>query len=45
MGGVYGGEYSNLVECILLLFLGEVVHFYFLEGVGMGIGDTLYFID
>ena len=45
VGAFDWGEDSDFVECILLLFFGEIGHFDFFEGVDLGVEDSLYFVD
>lgn len=39
------GQDSDLIECVLLLFIGEIVHFDFFEGINLSISQPLDFID
>jgi len=43
--GVEGGEDADLVEGVLLFFVGEVVHLHFFEGVDLGVDDALHLVD
>ncbi len=38
------GEYPYFIKGILLLFLGEIGHFDFFEGIYLWINDSLYFV-
>ena len=40
-----GGKDANLIEGIFLFLLGEVVHLDFLEGVDVGVGNSLHLVD
>ncbi len=39
------GQDTDLVECILLLFLGEIGHFDFFECINLWIDNSLNFVD
>ena len=39
------GQNSNFVECVFLLFFGEIVHFDFFEGVGLRVDCALHFVN
>jgi hypothetical protein len=45
IGGVEGGEDSDLVEGIFLFFIGKIIHFHLFEGVDLGIDYSLHFVD
>jgi hypothetical protein len=45
VGTLHGGQDADLVECVLLLLLGEVGHLDFLERVDLGVGHALHLVD
>jgi len=45
IGRVEGGENSNLIECILLFFVRQVVHLDLLKGVDLRIHNALHLIN
>lgn len=44
VGALDGGQDPHLVESVLLLFLGQVVHFDLLEGVDLAVGVSLHLV-
>ena len=40
-----GGENSDFVECVFLLFDRELIHFNFFQGVDEVIASPLYLVD
>jgi hypothetical protein len=45
VGGVEGGQDAHFIECVLLFFIGEVIHLHLLEGIDLGVDYPLHLIN